>query len=187
MFVEALTALFGAVAGGLLVLIGEILRRRSERRGRAVDRLLAASADFAMVINRTSGEIIDARLRQLPRPGSALRAERHEATTKFFMTPAPPELHDAGRRLAYAYHDLYDHFDEDDGWAEAWDNYRASILQFEAAARDVARLSIGSRRYGGGGLRRREGRAGDEPSPSIRPYGWRRGSGSGAMLGDSGD
>jgi hypothetical protein len=99
------------------------------------------------------------------------------------MTPAPPELHDAGRRLSYAYHDLYDHFDGD-GWAEAWDGYRVAIRRFEAAVRAVA--GSGSSAWPGTGgksilryLRFRggeaaEARAEDHPS-AERPHGWRRG------------
>jgi hypothetical protein len=134
---QAVTALLGAVVGGLLVLIGDVFRRRAERRDRAVQRIIDASASYAMVINKTCGEMIDAKLNQQQRPASALRAERHETTTRFFMTPAPHELHDAGRHLSCAYHDLYDHFDSD-GWAEAWSGYRVTIRRFEAAVRAVA-------------------------------------------------
>lgn len=187
MLMEALTALLGAVVGGVLVLVGEILRRRAERRDRAMERLLDACAKFAMVINKTCGEMVDARLQQLPRPASALRAERHEATTQFFMTPAPSELHDAGRHLAYAYHDLYDHFDDDEGWIIAWDNYRATIMQFEATVRAVAGRETswwgaaeGKTIPSHPNNLAKEPRSAEARLPSsIRPYGWRRGSESG--------
>lgn len=189
MFMEAITALLGAVVGGLLVLVGDIFRHRAERRDRAVERILGASANFAMVINKTCGEMIDARLQNLPRPASALRAERHEATTQFFMTPAPSDLHNAGRALVYAYHDLYDQFERDDAWAVAWDKYRIAILAYEAAVRGIAGREANS--WGAKGsrilLRGRRKRAKDPTEtdvdlpPSIRPYGWRRGSGNGPV------
>lgn len=78
---EAVTALLGAVIGGFLVLVGDVFRRRAERRDRALRRAVDASASFAMVINQTCGEMIDAKFNQLQRPASALRAERHEAAT----------------------------------------------------------------------------------------------------------
>ncbi|RAO40486.1 hypothetical protein GAR06_06232 [Micromonospora saelicesensis] len=53
------------------------------------------------------------------------------------MTPAPPELYEAARRLSHAYHALYDHYD-DEGWVEAWENYKTAIRRFEAAVRVVA-------------------------------------------------
>ncbi|MFI7307626.1 hypothetical protein ACIBM8_30915 [Micromonospora aurantiaca] len=134
---EAVTALIGALIGGVLVLVGEAFRRRAEVRQRAVDRLINASADLAMVINRACGEMVDAKFGGLARPPDALRADRHEAATRFFMTPAPPDLQEAARTLSHAYHDLYDHYD-DEGWSEAWENYKTAIRRFEAAVRTVA-------------------------------------------------
>ncbi|MFK4246150.1 hypothetical protein ACI2KV_25050 [Micromonospora chokoriensis] len=134
---EAVTALIGALIGGVLVLVGDAFRRRAEGRQRAEDRLVNASADLAMVINRACGEMVDAKFAGRARPADALRADRHEAATRFFMTPAPPELQDAARKLSHAYHDVYDHYD-DQGWNEAWEDYKTAIRRFEAAVRTVA-------------------------------------------------
>lgn len=61
-----ITALLSALLGGVLVMAGDYVRRRVERRQDALNNLVEASAHLSSVYNRLCGELIDAAERAVP-------------------------------------------------------------------------------------------------------------------------
>jgi hypothetical protein len=137
--VEALIGLAGALIGGVLVLIGDMVRYRIEWRRESARRLLDASTGLAMLFNRMCGEIVDAKKRSAsPTALPPEHPEREEAVTRFFLTPGSEKLAKQASRLIAVYHSLFDRYsDADFGWEEARAMRREAIYAFEAGVREV--------------------------------------------------
>jgi hypothetical protein len=136
--VDALVGLLGAVVGGLLVLIGEYLRRRQDDRREAIRQLQEAAAALAVQYGRLVGEIRDARLSERDTTHMRhIRPNRYEATIKFFMTPGSDALRPSATAMIRAYQMLVSldapAEDVESGFAE----YFAAARKFEAEVRDI--------------------------------------------------
>lgn len=82
---QALTALVGAVIGGVLVILGDAVRQRAERRRERVQRLVDGATTLAVQYTRLAGLLTDSRLRQgAAAREAAVRPERYEAIVRFF-------------------------------------------------------------------------------------------------------
>jgi len=138
---EAIAALAGALIGGTLVLVGDLLRQRVEWHRENVRRLADASIELARLYNRMCGELLDARFRGVPLDQVAHpRPERFEAMTQFFMTPGADLLRPEAVALAQAHWQLLEKFVEDDAvWDEAAEARFVALRAFEAAVRTVIR------------------------------------------------
>lgn len=135
---EALTALAGALIGGTLVLVGEALRQRFEWRRECVRRLADASSAFAILFNRMCGELIDARKRRVPATElQTMNPERHDAVTRFFLTPGCEQLREPAVELIRVYHDLVEGFESEEDWERAALARLLAIRDFETAVRAV--------------------------------------------------
>jgi hypothetical protein len=99
--VEAFVGLAGALIGGVLVLLADVVRRRSANRGEQVSRLAEVSVAYAAVIGRLFAQARDA-FERSERPAHQ-RPERAEASVRFFMTPGMEELYPHARGLMNAY------------------------------------------------------------------------------------
>ncbi|MFI8817949.1 MULTISPECIES: hypothetical protein [unclassified Streptomyces] len=135
---QSLVALFGALLGGFLVLLGDLVRRKFERRKEEVGRLVEASAQLASTYNRLCGQFIDAAeagvaVSDLP----VADPLRYEAATRFFMTPGSEQLGAQAARLIGAYTELRRVYGQDSTWSAARDEHGTAVREFEAAVRLV--------------------------------------------------
>lgn len=136
---DALSALAGTIVGGVLVLLGDFLRRRDEGRREFARNLANASASLASLCNRLSGELIDARgegvhLDEI----STSRPERWEVVTRFYITPGSERIADEASAMINHYQKLLESYSTDDVvWQETERAFYRSLLQFESAARTV--------------------------------------------------
>ena len=136
--VEAFVGLAGALIGGLLVLLADVVRRRSVDRREQVSRLAEVSVAYATLVGRLFAQARDAFDRN-DRP-ALQRPERAEASVRFFMTPGMEELYPEARalmnaHLAYAASDPAAANDLDD----AVDTFFGAQRAFEAKVRQVLR------------------------------------------------
>lgn len=69
---DAMTSLLGALIGGALVLLGDGVRRRAERKQEARRQLFDAAVALAVAYNRLTGAVIDAHKRGLVRTDAPL-------------------------------------------------------------------------------------------------------------------
>ncbi|MEH0827545.1 MULTISPECIES: hypothetical protein [unclassified Micromonospora] len=134
---EALAGLFGAVVGGFLVLVGDVVRRRVEERRQGVRDLADAAIGLAVQYGRHVGQLKDGQ-RGLLTASDPLSADRYEASTRFFMTPGCEELREQALGLIREYQRLsaraaelltYDDFGQ----------YLGKERAFEAAVQVVVR------------------------------------------------
>ncbi|HEX2419087.1 MAG TPA: hypothetical protein VHJ83_13360 [Micromonosporaceae bacterium] len=137
---DALIALGGALLGGFLVLLGDVIRRRVEWKRENVRRLGESSTAFAALYNRMCGELIDARERGVPvHELPDIRPERYETVTRFFLTPGSEKLREPAVALIRVYRDMVDAYAEEDRWKAAWEAHFKGIRRFEAAVREALR------------------------------------------------
>ncbi|MFE1782421.1 hypothetical protein ACFW9F_07470 [Streptomyces sp. NPDC059506] len=133
-------ALLGAMTGGFLVLMGDHIRRKVERKQTEVNRLVEASAQLSSTYNRLCGELLDAAehgvaVTDLP----SADPQRYEVATRFFMTPGSERLRSSGARLIASYTALRAGYAQGHRWDEARVEHGAAVREFEEAVRAVMR------------------------------------------------
>lgn len=132
----ALTSLLSAVVGGVLVLLGDGVRRRAERRAEDRRRLFEAAVALASTFNRIAGALADDHDRGLPRTDALLPStERYEIQTRFWSTPGSAALSVEASRLSTTWTLLVDRYDSSDEWKQAQVAHVQALRQFEAAIR----------------------------------------------------
>ncbi|MGW3638565.1 hypothetical protein [Streptomyces sp. NPDC005143] len=135
---QSLLTLLGALLGGSLVLLGDLVRRRFERQKEEVGRLVDASAQLSSTYNRLCGQIIDAA--DAGAAVSDLAAAdplRYEVATRFFMTPGSEQLSAQAARLISAYTQLRSVYGQESAWPAARDEHGTAVREFETAVRLV--------------------------------------------------
>lgn len=136
---QSLLGLLGVLLGGGLVMLGDHIRRRAERRHDEVLRLVDAGALLSATYNRMSGELRDAH-----RTGVAevdlppLDASRYEVATRFYMTPGADQLAPSATRLINAGRAMRDGYATGAPWTEAREEHAKALRAFEAEVRAVA-------------------------------------------------
>src|SRR5687768_8516829 len=112
---QALASLVGVLVGGLLVVVADVLRRRSEWRGRQLQRLLDNGVELLTVHHRLVGELVEAYELGVPvdrvHGGSA---ERYRVGTQFSATPGSESLLDDVEYLRKLHRALRDSFSKPD-------------------------------------------------------------------------
>ncbi|MFJ7069679.1 hypothetical protein [Streptomyces sp. NPDC101115] len=135
-----LTAILSALLGGALVMTGDYVRRRVERRQNDVARLVEVSAHLSSTYNRLCGELIDAAERAVPVGDlSATDPLRYEAATRFFMTPGSEQIGTEAAQLIGAYERLRGGYGRPGVWEAAREHHYAAVRAFEASVRVVRR------------------------------------------------
>ncbi|GGX92826.1 hypothetical protein GCM10010298_67550 [Streptomyces microflavus] len=135
---QSLLTLLGAVLGGSLVLLGDLIRRRVERRKANVTRLVEASSRLSSMYNRLCGEILDAAIAGVAVTDLAIPDPlRFELVTQFYMTPGSEQLRSRASRLIGAYGQLRDAYGTDSAWAAARDEHGLALREFESAVREI--------------------------------------------------
>jgi hypothetical protein len=134
---QALLGIAGALVGGLLVLLGDATRRRAQRRNDDVLRLAEAATAYAVVVGRLVAEA-RANLERGEAPVHQ-RAERYEASVRFFMTPGSEELYPAAMRVMKAYTTYALLRPPDTGRGAEIENYFITQRDFESLVRAVVR------------------------------------------------
>ncbi|MFF3932814.1 hypothetical protein [Streptomyces hirsutus] len=135
-----LTALLSALLGGVLVMTGDYVRRRVERRQNDVNTLVEVSAHLSSTYNRLCGELIDAAERAVPVVDLPVTDPlRYEASTRFFMTPGCEQVGAEAARLIRAYEQLRSAYGRAESWEAAREAHYSSVRSFEAAVRAVRR------------------------------------------------
>ena len=84
--------LVGVVIGGVLVLLGDAVRRRIEWRRTQVEGLHRAGTEVVAVLNRTCGELLERRERGEATPLHGGSGARREAASRFFAQPGSDAL-----------------------------------------------------------------------------------------------
>ncbi|MFC7992473.1 hypothetical protein ACFUV2_24510 [Streptomyces pilosus] len=136
--VQSVLTLLGAVLGGTLVLLGDSIRRKVERRKEEVNRLAEVSVRLSSMYNRLCGQIIDASIAGVEVSDLTVADPlRYEVTTQFFMTPGSEQLRSQASRLMDAYYRLRNSYGQDSAWVAARDEYGSAVREFEAAVRVI--------------------------------------------------
>jgi len=141
---ELLAALIGAVIGGCLVLVGDAVSRRQERRHETMRQLVHAAADLASANIRIIGAAIDAREKGVAEGHlDLLTPDRYEALTRFFMQPGSEKLRDEATALSHRVNELLAAYaGPDESWTAARLGWRESLFAFEAAMRAIGRRGL---------------------------------------------
>ncbi|MER6105151.1 hypothetical protein ABT115_23245 [Streptomyces sp. NPDC001832] len=138
MEVQGLLALLGAILGGTLVLLGDFIRRRVEKRKEEVNRLVEVSSRLSSMYNRLCGQLLDAAIAGVAASDLAIADPlRYEITTQFFMTPGSEQLRSHASRLIDAYNRLQDSYGQESTWDAARDEHGLAVREFEAAVRAI--------------------------------------------------
>ena len=133
---QAVIGLIGAVVGGLLVLAGDVIRRRAERQRERMRQLNDACAAFAIQINAVVGDLADQRRRGASQDDVLLiRPERYEPTTRFFMAPGSEPLQPAARAMIRTCRAMLRDWGDEQNWHQAYDEYYDAVRAFEAGVR----------------------------------------------------
>jgi hypothetical protein len=137
---EAISGLLGAVIGGILVVLGDVVRRRADARHVDVERLTEAATAFVAQYGRLVGQLRDAHERALPAGDVfAVRPDRYEVTARFFMTPGSQELRPSAVDLIRAYQHLVRLPSEKPGTDEGFVRYLEAEKAFAANVRAIVR------------------------------------------------
>jgi hypothetical protein len=133
--------LVGVVIGGILVLLGDALRRSVEwRRGQA-QKLLAAGTDLLAVYSRMVGEMLAAREvgEDLPRSHQG-SGDRREAAIRFFALPGSEALRRQVNAVALAHAGLRRALAADSTeWEHLLAGYESALLVFLVDLRTMHR------------------------------------------------
>jgi outer membrane murein-binding lipoprotein Lpp len=144
--VEAVIGLIGAVIGGVLVLLGDLTRRRRDELREYTNRLNASATELAVQFGRLVAQIRDAQLRNDDvNKLRHLRPDRYEATVRFFMTPGADTLRESATAMIRAYQALVEERHEDSNFEGGFRTYFAAEQQFEAQVRKLTDLRRGRR------------------------------------------
>ncbi|MGN9911606.1 hypothetical protein ACTMTJ_29005 [Phytohabitans sp. LJ34] len=137
---EAISGLLGAVIGGILVVLGEVVRRRADSRHVDVERLTEAATVFVAQYGRLVGQLRDAHERALPAGDTfAVRPDRYEVTSRFFMTPGSQELRPTATQVIKAYQHLAKLPSEKPATDEGFSRYIDAEKAFAAQVRSIVR------------------------------------------------
>lgn len=135
---DALSALGGALLGGLLVLLGDFVRRRIEWQRENVRRLADAATAFAVLYNRMAGELVDASDRNIKVSDlKPTRPERYATVTRFFLTPGSDRLRGKAMLVVRTYDQLARVFSVKEEWTPAREAHYEAIVGFETAVRSI--------------------------------------------------
>jgi hypothetical protein len=133
---DALVSLLGAVVGGVLVLLGDGVRRRSEGREARRRQLFDAAVALAATYNRISGALIDSHDRRQSRTEALLPSiERYEIQTRFWSTPGCAALSLEASRLSMSWTALAERYEDATGWEGARTAHARALRGFESAIR----------------------------------------------------
>ncbi|MEV4629769.1 hypothetical protein AB0J90_26240 [Micromonospora sp. NPDC049523] len=151
---QALASLVGVLVGGLLVMVTDVLRRRSEWRRQQLQRLLDNGVELLTVHHRLVGELVEAYELGISvdrvHGGSA---ERYRVGTQFSATPGSEFLLDEVEELRKLHRALRDSFSKPHEWDSARAEYVRALRDIEAKLRtigssgNISRRSRGSRNF----------------------------------------
>lgn len=134
----AWSSLFSAALGGLLVLAGDGVRRRAERRDANRRLLFESAVRLGAMYNAIAGVLIDDHQRGVPLANVRLPDEqRYEAATRFWAAPGSPRLSVEGSNLARTWENLLQAYDDPTAWTAAWRAHTTALRAFEASIRRV--------------------------------------------------
>jgi hypothetical protein len=130
----AVTSLLSAVVGGVLVLLGDGVRRRAERRAEDRRRFFEASVALASTFNRIAGALADGHSRGLPRTDALLPStKRYEVQTRFWSTPGAAALSVEASKLSTTWTVLVDNYESEDDWKDVYTAHIQALRRFESA------------------------------------------------------
>ncbi|MEU8220109.1 hypothetical protein AB0C47_30565 [Micromonospora taraxaci] len=135
---QVLGSLVGVLVGGLLVMMADMLRRRSEWRRLQLQRLLDNGVELLTVHHRLVGELVEAYELGVPvdrvHSGSA---ERYRVGTQFSATPGSEALLVEVEHLRKLHRVLRDSFGNSGEWETALVNYIGALHGIEARLRVI--------------------------------------------------
>jgi hypothetical protein len=124
--------------GGSLVLLGDGLRRASERRRLQAETLAQAAVEVAVNFSLASGSLRDSRENRVPKSDlGPLRESRHEVVTRYFSTPGATIMSEQVQEVITRWRQLYDNYDEDEAWQNSWSSALEALSTLEAHIRAV--------------------------------------------------
>ncbi|MFC6019855.1 hypothetical protein ACFP2T_27085 [Plantactinospora solaniradicis] len=130
---DAIGPLVGVVLGGLLVLVGDFIRRRVEWQRELVKSLVTSGTDLVVMLHRTVGDLAEAR-----ETGAAVsnpdagRSERLQVYSRFYANPGSWALRAQVDQIVGAHRGLRAaHNVPQDDWDKAISRYFRSVEAFE--------------------------------------------------------
>jgi hypothetical protein len=133
--------LVGVIIGGLLVLVGDSIRRRAEWERQQVQRLLDAGVEIIATYNRMLGDLLDSRGQSRSvsdaHAGSGLR---RDTAVRFFALPGSEALRGQFNVMAKAHAQLRRAVAADDReWEILLAAYEQAVLAFLVELRAIVR------------------------------------------------
>jgi hypothetical protein len=137
---DAIGPLVGVLLGGLLVLVGDLMRRKVEWQRELVKGLVASGTDLTVMLHRTVGDLAEARetRAQVTNPDAG-RSDRLEMYSRFYANPGSwalrPQVDQviAAHRAVRAAHNA-----PQEAWDAASSSYFRAVEAFELALHKVA-------------------------------------------------
>ncbi|GAA4472430.1 hypothetical protein GCM10023170_092200 [Phytohabitans houttuyneae] len=136
---ETISTLGGVMAGGLLVLLGDFVRRRVEWRRQQATRLVDTGTDLIVLLHGWIGDLIDMREAKEVVPDPHIgRAARLQASTRFYALPGSRSLRTELGRVQIAHQAVRNAYCEDEGsWLLVKREYYDAVEDFEIALHSV--------------------------------------------------
>ena len=134
---NAFTSLLSAIIGGVLVLMGDGVRRRWEVRQAARRQLAEAATQLAVVYHRLGGTLSDAREQGLRLSDiEYIEPDRFDVSTRLWTTPGSMQFLEPSNGLVGSWRRLTAAYDDDCLWQEAWKTHLEALHVFQASIRD---------------------------------------------------
>jgi hypothetical protein len=136
---ETVSALGGVAIGGILVLLGDFVRRHVEWRRQQAIRLVDTGTDLIVLLHGWIGDLTDSKEAKVVVPDPhAGRAARLQASTRFYSLPGSRSLRPKLDRVKVAHEAVRDTYGADDGrWLSAKREYYDAVEDFEMALHSV--------------------------------------------------
>jgi hypothetical protein len=134
---EAVTSLLSACIGGLLVLLGDGVRRHREARQATRRQLAEAATQVAVVYHRLGGALSDSRERGVPLlEVNYIEPDRREVSTRLWTKPGSMEFLESSGALMASWRVLLAAYDDSSRWQSAWDAHLSALHAFQTAIRE---------------------------------------------------
>jgi hypothetical protein len=137
---DVVMPLVGVVIGGVLVLLGDSVRRRVEWRRAQVEGLHRAGTEVLALLNRTCGELLEHRERGEDVPLHGGSGARREAASRFFAQPGSDALRSQFNDLLRAHARLRrSAFELTPEWDATLEEYEVALQTFRNELQAILR------------------------------------------------
>jgi len=137
---EVFATLVSVALGGLLVLLGDVIRRNTEWKRNQVQTLVDSAVHLIALHHRAAGNLMEWRSAgKKPDNIDAGKGERLDAIVRFFAMPGSDSLGGHYIALRESHRDLRRSFGDEDRWRVARAEYMRAVRSFELSLQEVRR------------------------------------------------